>query len=254
MNKLIFPNGGVPLQGDDFRFMQDALRDATNAPMQGLGSLPFIVYGCDFTINGSNMQVNEGYVFLENELCYVPSSTVPYAPNLEIYLDISYSPQGLEIAANGQSINTYQLRIGKVGSNPNQLINPLFIEEQIRLDKIIYDNILNKAIANIGYTLIAAKAYTLNFFVKRFFNTIKFQGILNITHVLAGYNHVGTLDINHRPLQNVFFTVIGSETSVGAPVDVCCFCKIEPDGKIYINTNGNTNIFSVSLDSVMFFI
>jgi len=70
-NKLTFAGGEPNMNENDFLRIQAANRLALHGLTKGLSSENFIVSGCVTTPNGSNIDITEGYIFLDGELIKV---------------------------------------------------------------------------------------------------------------------------------------------------------------------------------------
>lgn len=124
MNKLITTNnGGFPLELDDIRFEQDAIRDAFYGLISGFGIAPadsFILSGCQVT--GSPVPgaaYSAGYLCLNGEVFKVDAATLPAQAGGEVYYwdaEVTYDTAGNEQFESGTSYNTYQVRKAKVYS------------------------------------------------------------------------------------------------------------------------------------------
>lgn len=158
MNKLIIPNGGMPLFGDDFNFLDSASRDAFKGISREIvdyfdGNL--ILGGCEFEISGSNIIVQPGHVMLDYEIRFFPGATVPTVP-IKTYVftpDDFYDSTGLKSFANASSQNTYQVRRAKltlVDDIPGQ---GLYYNAASRLSDAIYALLSSKTTASTTMTV-----------------------------------------------------------------------------------------------------
>lgn len=113
MNKLISTqNGGIPLDWNDIRFEQDAVRDALYGVLSAFGITPaesFILSGCK--IVGSN--ITAGYIAKGGEVYQVDAQAIP-TPGSGQYVYfaqvITYDPAGDETMYNSAVAQTYQVR------------------------------------------------------------------------------------------------------------------------------------------------
>lgn len=87
MNKMLTPNGGVPLKLTDIAYMQDAIRNAFEGLLNGLGKNGNVrVAGCvlsDSVASSGNRKVTwtAGWIALHGEIFVVPSGTIDSVPN-----------------------------------------------------------------------------------------------------------------------------------------------------------------------------
>jgi hypothetical protein len=112
MNKLVIPNGGMPLHGDDFDFIHNSNLEAFKglihlyaAPHNG----NMILSGCEVTGN----TVAAGYVLIDYEVCYfaggVMSNSVPNY-SYRYILTVVYDASGKDVFADSVTRDTYQVR------------------------------------------------------------------------------------------------------------------------------------------------
>ncbi len=115
MNKLVIDNGGMPLHGNDFRFIDAGIREAIKGLLYGICPENCILGGLFYTKNGTQYVIQEGFVCLGFEVRFVPSQTLICLPNqiIEIHPDDTWDINGLDVFANNQSNNTYQVRRAK---------------------------------------------------------------------------------------------------------------------------------------------
>lgn len=121
MNKLAFPNGGVSLEGDDFRFLTEGVAEAIKglALAHQLGET-FILSGVEFSIGlFSALQHTSGFAVIDGEVCKLDSlgaiAGVPSANYTYIEIEETYDPAGVETPElGGGTINTYLVRKGKM--------------------------------------------------------------------------------------------------------------------------------------------
>lgn len=112
MNKLISTqNGGIPLDWNDIRFEQDAVREAFYGILSALGITPaqsFILSGC--AIVGSN--ITAGYIAKGGEVYQVDAQAIPTPGSGQyVYFNIVtiYDPSGDETMYNSVVAQTYAI-------------------------------------------------------------------------------------------------------------------------------------------------
>ena len=122
MNKFITTdNGGLPIQLDDFRFIDDSVRGAFKGMLSAYGIDPadsFIISGCAVTDGGTNWNIAAGYISLDGEVLEVDAHTVTktLVGSEQHFWQIvtSNDPAGLKTFQSTISYNTYQVRKGNV--------------------------------------------------------------------------------------------------------------------------------------------
>ena len=122
MNKFITSdNGGLPIQLDDFRFIDDAVRDALTGIMSAYGIAAdesFILSGAGSTLNGLNYDIADGYISLDGEILKVTAHSIPTAlaaGESHVWkLKTANDPAGLKTFESTIAYNTYQIRGAEV--------------------------------------------------------------------------------------------------------------------------------------------
>lgn len=132
MNKLITTNvGGHPWTLDDFRFEQDANRNAFLALAGAFGinnEDGYILQGATVTFSGPNYDVAAGYITLQGEIFEVLAASVPPpggGQRLVWAIDSSFDPAGNKTYDSGGTFDTYELRRAHVIS---AIVNPSSLE------------------------------------------------------------------------------------------------------------------------------
>jgi hypothetical protein len=115
MKKLLIPNGGMPLEGDDFNWINAGVVEAFKAIFFEYGqaySGNFVISGCVATFAAGFASVTEGYVMLDWEICYCPAQTVGVASLAVSSLKLvsSFDAAGTEVFADSVSRETYENR------------------------------------------------------------------------------------------------------------------------------------------------
>jgi hypothetical protein len=115
MNKLLFPNGGCPVYGDDFIFLDTAQRDTFKAVLFEVSTIYngyLILGGCGITIAGANFTVAPGYLLVDYEICRFDGGTYSTAGGIDgsFAFSVSNDSGGLKTFANGSTQNTWQIR------------------------------------------------------------------------------------------------------------------------------------------------
>jgi hypothetical protein len=177
MNKLNIPNGGMPLDGDDFEWVHSGLLEAFKGvlhPFLAKYSGNAILSGCVVSFGGGLASVTEGWVAINYEVCFCPAQTVAVASLAASSLKIAqtYDVSGLEVFADSVARDTYLRRRAAIsdglsGSNEIVLDAPARFTGEISITSF-----LNSWVVDTGS---AVKA--------RIFN-----GIVSLEGVLTGGN------------------------------------------------------------------
>lgn len=165
MNQLLTPNGGMPLELDDLRFLQDAYKDGFKAMLfelakQNNGNM--VLGGIEVTPDGSGgFNTSEGYVMLDYEVFYVPAAIGLNFNIIVIELFVYYDTDGNEIFSDSVSRDTYEVRQGRVYVPSNGNINPknITVNDGNRLSNIITNNVISKGKDTLANTDVAGVRY-----------------------------------------------------------------------------------------------
>lgn len=147
MNQLITTyNGGFPFQLDDLRFLDNAQREAFLGIIKAMvgNQKAAILAGCKIASNdGTTIHVNEGYVFLNNEIFYAPAQDLPVITSGSYYWvpDITYDATG-DKSFDGVIQHTYEIRRAKCQSSTTVLGDGLVlgVSEWVSID-LTTDNV-----------------------------------------------------------------------------------------------------------------
>lgn len=238
MNKLLTPNGGMPLEGDDFRWEQDAIRDAMKGMLHYYAqptSGHLILSGCAISFASGNASVTEGYVCINFEVCYVPAHTVAVASLAASSLKIveTYDAAGLEVFADSVSRDTYAIRRalisdGLAGSNEIVLASPP------RLETVLASSlqIVGQQITTFesGYTAKAGN----ELYISRRGGIVVMEGAVETVHPGTGWGNVHgwTIPAGYRPAGKRVFMLSDAVSSGNT-------------WRIDVLSNGEVRIFSV---------
>lgn len=122
MNKFITTdNGGLPIQLDDFRFIDDSVRNAFKGLISAFGINPdesFILSGAGSTLNGPNYDIAAGYICLNGEVLEVEAHSIPTTlgpGEAHVWrLKTTFDPAGLKTFESTLSFDTYEIRQAEV--------------------------------------------------------------------------------------------------------------------------------------------
>lgn len=147
----------MPLHGDDFQWIQDAVKDGLKGVLfrfaQAAGG-NMILAGCEITDNGGgNYDMDEGFVMINYEVCYVPahSFTTADLPNSSIKLTLTYDAVGQDTFADAVVRDTYEIRRA-LASAGNGGGNEILLNSPYQLDDRIYEVISEKATNSTSFT------------------------------------------------------------------------------------------------------
>lgn len=223
MNKLLTPNGGMPLYLDDAAFLDGEMRDGFKAILHEIAAATngnLILGGCVLTETPTTATLSEGYVMLAYEVYYVSGNTVSKTGSYsgEILPDIyaSAAPAATRSFANGSSQNVWQVRRAKLG--PNLVVSDAYINMPggARLSKAIANalkpqyEILNISGLINGWNndpVVPLRAY-------RQLGMVHLQGTIgNGTMGVTSWVNAFVLPAGWRPAQDVYTVTTMSDSS-----------------------------------------
>lgn len=231
MNRLVHPNGGMPLHGDDFDWLYDGIKEGVKGAiylfvLKHSGNV--VLAGCDISFTAGDAIISEGFVVIDYEVCYCPAQTVAVTSLAQssLKLDVSYDPSGLDVFADSVSRDTYERRRAII-TNGLSGGNEIVLEAPPR---VYYEYDLTPHLSG-AWTKETAEL-----------KAILFNGQIHIKGgVTAGDSNVTAISLPSHlaPNQNHFFacpTINFAEDFVKVKVDL--------SGNLSINTSGGQQTFS----------
>lgn len=108
--------GGVPLRNDDWQFEQDAIAEALKGIVSLIGDYGYLS-GIDISLYYNNFNYTEGFVILNNEICYVPAGSVDNKTYKYIEIEETDAISGEVVLENGQNVFIHKIRRAKIISS-----------------------------------------------------------------------------------------------------------------------------------------
>lgn len=200
----------MPLEGDDFRWEQEGVRDAMKGMLHYFAN-PYsgniILSGCQISFSAGNAIVTEGYCCINYEVCYVAAQTVAVSSlaNSSLKIVETYDASGLEVFADSVSRNTYAIRRAVVsdtlsGSNEIVLGSPVYL-----------DDILGASVTAMTSPVSSFEsgfaANALGVSVNKVLNQILLQGIVVTTQPASNWTSqlICTIPAGFRPSSLKYF-------------------------------------------------
>ncbi len=114
MNRLETPNGKMPIYLDDIRFIDSIYRNTVLALANSVFDIEtngFIVDGCNVTINGSDLTISEGNIFVSGEYFEVDEHIFSnYVQGQKYFFEIVESQTSQRTFGDGISKNVHTIR------------------------------------------------------------------------------------------------------------------------------------------------
>jgi hypothetical protein len=259
MNKLIFPNGGLPLYGDDFSYMQDSLRKAMTAsllPYAALNGGNMVVSGCVMNFNNvtQTFDFTEGWVMIDYDLLWFrggdsgeDNAADIFDIEVEPYIYADPNANATRTLANGNSANVWQRREARFRQTPNLI----YLAIALNSNRLPY--LAAKLLEGAADTDVALTGFDNNWgggniisprAIRRG-NTVILRGLLSVGTVnTTNFNLVFTLQLGYRPKVRQYFTCAMPNSSIGL-VDIL------QDGSVYVkylleNTTDPPSLLDIS--------
>lgn len=199
----------MPLHGDDFQFIQDAINEGLKGSLfrftEG-ASGNMILAGCGVTDNGGgNYDVAEGFVVLGYEVCYVPAHSFVSASGLSgssIKLVTTYDSDGQDTFADAVVRDTYEVRRA-AASDGLSGGNEIVLDDPDKLDVSVYN--VMKTLRKTGGSLTDLNGFSNLEEMDEWGDMVILRGYATGTYSedavieLEGYCRIGQLPVGYRP-------------------------------------------------------
>ena len=258
MRRLEIPNGGMPLEGDDLIWMQDAFKEALQGVTANFSDAEdgyLILSGCIYVFNGTTYSVSAGFVMLNNEICYHAGSTgISNLSNASFRIVTTYDAAGNDVFQDGQSKNTYAIRNAVAGNNLTDGAE-LILSSAKRLSVLMANN----AFENVQPVSLAVQfgngwssSSTNIFAAKRRGKLVHLEG-----GVSGGSTNLDAIRLpeGSRPGKTHRFTAYFDASNVNQ--DALVRVTVRTDGWISLGTNSEQTISEpdfINLSSVSFWL
>ena len=236
MNKLITTDsGGFPFLLNDIRFLDEAYREGMASIIKTVAE-ECILWGCEYSENGTIASINAGAVFFDNEIFYCPSHSVDLGVNIQddIVLQVKEyddpSGDGNKLFADGSTHQTYKVREVKVVDLTSSTTPHMCLRARglCSSDAIIFvDEIRKSSIhANIADTLTVGSWQTPSF-INGWTGDLKFRTIGNFIELKGDLNGFSATDyipfilpLNYRPDKRIVRAIVGSGSGIFRYYDI----------------------------------
>lgn len=253
----------MPLQLDDFNFIQDAFKEGLKGVLFEFVKAKngnVILAGCNITGSSAPYNVSEGFVMMDYEVYHCPAQTSNFSL-VVLEPDITYDPSGNDLFQDGVARDTYEVRRAKPVVSGSPSVSVTILDE----NRLIYT--MPEALkGSLGYTDFVGERY--NFQASDFLNgatasasyppyaikkngCVRLYGAIDASGVGIGTN-ILTLPIGFRK---------GISTSGGfADIYLCSYgtsivrVGVSPTGLKYFDTvvSGNTGGSGISLNQISY--
>lgn len=169
MNKInTVNNGGMPVNLNDIRFIDDAVRLSFSDLLSALSAGQAVVlWGCSATpLEPEGHQISEGAIYYQGEIWHVYDHVVIYTGTPVWACYFTYDPDGNKTFKDGLQYNTYEVRKAMLCPSGVYPSNTLFtisadlvkpVIDSLLEKSAINPTLLNNTIILSGSTLMAVK-------------------------------------------------------------------------------------------------
>jgi hypothetical protein len=238
MNKLLNPNGGMPLYGNDLVFMDAAVRDAIAGVLYEFAK-PYngylILGGCELTASGSTVTMAKGYLMANYEVYAVAAATWNIGSGLDgtFVLRQDIDVAGLRTFANGVSQSPWQIRNAVFVPGP-LAGGSLDMNEMVRLSNAIYQAMKGYKAQSTAFSLVLgwSKGVAPNDpILRKHFDTVTLVGDLLVgTLTQTTWTKISILPSGFRPAKRVKCVCMAYNS---ASQNGNVYLDIFPNGEVY---------------------
>ena len=252
MNKLLTPNGGLPIFLDDLAYTDSAVRDALKGVIFEIAaqySGNMILGGCELTNNGTTVTVASGYLLIEYEVCVFAGTSFPVASGTtgtfsrELVSDIA----GNRTWANGTSSSPWQTR--RAIFTPGTLTGGVLDYSELkRLKDGIYSLLNSMISSSSSFSMLAswAKPGSNPATLYKHHRQITMVGDLQPGTITTNtWTKITTLPAGFRPVQRLKTVQMGYNST---PANGVLFFDIFTNGEVYAQASGATSWDLVSVN------
>lgn len=235
MNKLNAQfNFPVPLEWDDFDWLQESVRNALYGLLSAFGITAeesFKISGCEVLCQGYEYTTTAGYISLEGEILQVDAHMTGLAINeyMVWQVESNYDVNGEEIDIEGNTVQCYEVRKAKLVAVPDG--NGMMPWDALHLTDVIYEKIKG-GFEGVWVYIALSAGFTSNpndlvRIRKNVLGQIEIKGSFNATSnsgVLLtlpdGYKPNITRKINFYPGLNLKFLFVDANGDIWADQNV----------------------------------
>lgn len=249
MNKFLTPNGGMPIFGDDFAYLDAAYRDgfkgilhelALSAPVPG----NMVLGGCELTIVSGTVTLSAGYLLLDNEVFFYAGQSWPVASGTTgvFSTSISTDTAGNRMFANGTTQSPWQKRIAVFTPTTSPSGGDFELGVLPRLSALIYNKMLNLSVSSAAFTMVngwAKSAAPNDPLLSKHFKQVSWAGNFDMgTITNTSWTLITTLPAGFRPAKRVRQPVMVN--GLTAPFNGIIFFDIYTNGEVYVQNQTTT--------------
>lgn len=220
--------GGLPLRGNDFTFMQQALAGALTGMLTAYNSPLFIISGCERSVSNGTVTIASGYVCISGEVYFVHESYYPEPVTGESeYWEVYtiYDSAGSKLFENGVTHQTYRMDMARVvkGTTPptGMIYNPATTLQALTRAFLPLDSWQLYNTLTVPPSGLFPGTYEL-FCYRDLDGFVHLKGEMMLEDIGAGAVDftVATLPVGYRPASDLQFTICGIKDSSTGEIGV----------------------------------
>lgn len=255
MNQLLSIAGGQPLHVEDWALIQNQELLALATIINSLigTNTACILTGMVCTNNGTTISVTEGYLFVANEIFYVPAVTFPIVSGNVLYLVTNFSTTENRTFKDTSTHNVWAYRNYQIfyqATDPGSS----YLYTQLDTLTTILNNFINTNIPSANLSVIQKYAYLTGFTPATAFGFINLQGnALNGYMLQAAFNasvsngKLCTLEVGVRPSADLVGFFFNNTVAPG-------ILKIKKNGDVYVSGASTTSPNYITFQFYMNFV
>jgi hypothetical protein len=255
MKKLKVIDGGMPLKIDDLDLLQDAYFEAVAAILQSLlpDTTEFILTGCETAIEGSDITISAGVIYVSGEIYYLPAATYTYDAGKTMYVEENFSTSENRTFHDTTTNDVWDIRVYQSGYAKEVPDGAFSLSNLFTLRTLLDTEITSSISGNANLTGFYTLSYLTGFTKATAFNGIRLEGnsfngymLLGAFTATASAGKIATLPVGMRPTGDLvgFFYTIAVAPGI---------LKIKSNGDIYVSGANTTGINYISFQFYMRF-
>lgn len=256
MKKLKVIDGGIPLKIDDLDLLQDACFDAVQAILGSLlpDTTEFILTGCVASIEGTDIIVSAGVIYVDGEIYFVPEATFTYDSGKQLYVEEDFSTSENRTFHDTTTHDVWDLRVYQFGYAAEIPDGAIPMSTMFTLRSLLDSEITSSISGNADLVGIGKLAYLSGFTKATAYDGIRLEGNSFNGYMLLGAftatfsaGKLATLPEGMRPTGDLVGFFFNRTVTPG-------IIKIQKDGDIYISGASTTGVNYLSFQFFMRFV
>lgn len=245
----------MPLKLDDFDLLQDAYFEAVQSILQSLlpGSTSFILTGCETSINGANITISAGVIYVDGEIYYIPEATYTYDAGKIIYVETNFTTSSNRTFHDTTTHDVWDIRVYKYGYSTEVPEGAIRLSWLFSLRTLLDSEIASSMSTNADLEGFSLLPYLANFSAATAYTGICLEGnnfngymLLGAFTASVSSGKLAVLPVGMRPTGDIVGFFFNGTTSPG-------ILKIKANGYIYVSGASTSTTNYISFQFMMRF-